>query len=405
MFAPAAAEVYPGGTPQVTVDPGPLGDQLEGAVRPGHFAGVLTVVAKLLGLVRPDVGIFGEKDYQQLTLIRRMVADLELGVRIDGAPTVRDPDGLALSSRNRFLDPAEREQALALSRALRAGAGRHTAAAVLAAAAERGLHEHVWRLSAQFTSFLDRDGRWEELLVFAGTGLAACERLGDDLGVARCRRALGRANTGLRRWDAAEEDLRTAMDFLGRAGERVEQGWAAFTIGNTYGFQRKYDLAIEAGGVALGIFREIGHRVGQAAAHNLIGWYETERGDHREALVSCRTALEIFEEVGDTHGQAITWDSLGRAHRHLGELDSAARCYRRAVELHRADTSRPFRADSLVSLGDVQAALGDAAAAERSWRDGLEILEDMDHPDAAGVRERLAAPAVQGLIGPASRAR
>ena len=134
VFVPSAAEVYPGGPPQVTIDAGPLGDLLEGASRPGHFAGVLTVVAKLLGLVRPDVAVFGEKDYQQLTLIRRMVTDLELGVRIDGAPTVREPDGLALSSRNRFLTEQDREQALALSRALRAGSAEHTPAAVLEAA-------------------------------------------------------------------------------------------------------------------------------------------------------------------------------------------------------------------------------------------------------------------------------
>ena len=138
VFAPGATEMYPDGRPAVTVDPGPLGGLLEGASRPGHFAGVLTVVTKLLGLVRPDVAVFGEKDYQQLALIRRTVADLELGVRIVGAPTVRDPDGLALSSRNRYLTPEQRQQALALSRALRAGAeeGPSGAGAVLKAATE-----------------------------------------------------------------------------------------------------------------------------------------------------------------------------------------------------------------------------------------------------------------------------
>jgi pantoate--beta-alanine ligase len=138
VFAPGAAEMYPDGRPAVTVDPGPLGVLLEGASRPGHFAGVLTVVTKLLGLVRPDVAVFGEKDYQQLALIRRTVADLELGVRIVGAPTVRDPDGLALSSRNRYLSPEQRQQALALPRALRAGAeeGPNGAGAVLKAATE-----------------------------------------------------------------------------------------------------------------------------------------------------------------------------------------------------------------------------------------------------------------------------
>jgi pantoate--beta-alanine ligase len=138
VFAPSATEMYPNGSPAVTVDPGPLGALLEGASRPGHFAGVLTVVTKLLGLVHPDVAVFGEKDYQQLALIRRAVADLELGVRIVGAPTVRDPDGLALSSRNRYLTPQQRRHALALSRALRAGAeeGPSGAGAVLKAATE-----------------------------------------------------------------------------------------------------------------------------------------------------------------------------------------------------------------------------------------------------------------------------
>lgn len=99
VFAPSVDEVYPGGDPQVTVAPGPLADVLEGATRPGHFGGVLTVVAKLFGLVKPDVAVFGEKDYQQLALIRRMSADLCLGVDVVGAPTQREPDGLALSSR------------------------------------------------------------------------------------------------------------------------------------------------------------------------------------------------------------------------------------------------------------------------------------------------------------------
>ncbi|MCH1866134.1 pantoate--beta-alanine ligase [Nocardioides sp. CFH 31398] len=122
VLAPSVDEVYPGGRPQVTVHPGPLGDVLEGASRPGHFAGVLTVVAKLFGLVRPDVAVFGEKDYQQQTLVRRMALDLALGVDVLTVPTRREPDGLALSSRNRYLDADQRRSALALSAALRAAA-------------------------------------------------------------------------------------------------------------------------------------------------------------------------------------------------------------------------------------------------------------------------------------------
>jgi pantoate--beta-alanine ligase len=137
VFTPARDTMYPPGA-QVTVHPGPLGDELEGASRPGHFAGVLTIVAKLLNIVRPDYAFFGEKDYQQLVLIKRMVRDLDMDTRVIGIPIVRERDGLALSSRNVYLDPAQRAAATALSAALSAGAhaGARGAEAVLAAATE-----------------------------------------------------------------------------------------------------------------------------------------------------------------------------------------------------------------------------------------------------------------------------
>ncbi|HEX3787641.1 MAG TPA: pantoate--beta-alanine ligase [Pseudonocardiaceae bacterium] len=139
VFNPPVDALYPPGGGQVTVDPGPIGAELEGASRPGHFAGVLTVVAKLFNIIRPDLAYFGEKDYQQLVLVRRLVADLNLDVSVTGVPTVREPDGLALSSRNVYLDEAGRRAATALFAALTAGA--HTgsfrgAAGALAAANE-----------------------------------------------------------------------------------------------------------------------------------------------------------------------------------------------------------------------------------------------------------------------------
>ncbi|MGI5126303.1 pantoate--beta-alanine ligase [Pseudonocardia sp. CA-107938] len=122
VFVPEVADMYPEGA-ETKVHAGPLGARLEGAVRPGHFAGVLTVVAKLFHIVGPDVAFFGEKDYQQLVLVTKMARDLDFPLHVVGVPTVREPDGLALSSRNAYLSPQDRERAPTLHRALKAGAG------------------------------------------------------------------------------------------------------------------------------------------------------------------------------------------------------------------------------------------------------------------------------------------
>jgi pantoate--beta-alanine ligase len=119
LFIPSVEMMYPPGS-EIRVIPGKSADRWEGAARPGHFAGVLTVVAKLFHLVQPDVACFGRKDIQQLTLIRQMVRDLDWPIEILAVPTVREPDGLALSSRNSYLKPEDRSRAVVLSRALRA---------------------------------------------------------------------------------------------------------------------------------------------------------------------------------------------------------------------------------------------------------------------------------------------
>ncbi len=144
LFAPSAEEMYPPGA-ETTVDDGSVALPLEGERRPGHFRGVATVVTKLLCLFRPQLALFGEKDYQQLQIIRALARDLDLGVEIAGMPIVREADGLALSSRNAYLSREERERALALSRAL--FAARETAAAGTreAAALQAGIEQALAR--------------------------------------------------------------------------------------------------------------------------------------------------------------------------------------------------------------------------------------------------------------------
>lgn len=126
VFAPTPDVIYPDGDPGVRMSAGPLGSVLEGQSRPGHFDGVLTVVGKLFHLTAADLAYYGQKDAQQLLLIRRMVRDLDFPVRVVSVPTVRESDGLAMSSRNTYLTDSDRETALCLSRALRAGAAAAT---------------------------------------------------------------------------------------------------------------------------------------------------------------------------------------------------------------------------------------------------------------------------------------
>ncbi|MET7327368.1 pantoate--beta-alanine ligase [Nonomuraea sp. NPDC005650] len=171
VFHPDAEEMYAPDR-QVSVSAGHMGSIVEGAFRPGHFDGVLTVVLKLFNLVQPDLAVFGQKDAQQLAVIRRMVADLDLPIEILGAPTVREPDGLALSSRNRYLSDDDRQVALELSRALRAGAAELTPARVRAAAGEV-LDAAGSRIAVDYLALVDPATFAEVDESYAGTAVLA----------------------------------------------------------------------------------------------------------------------------------------------------------------------------------------------------------------------------------------
>jgi len=173
VFAPSVDEMYPDGEPGVRVTAGPLGSVLEGAHRPGHFDGMLTVVNKLLHLTRPDVAYFGQKDAQQLLLIRRMVSDLDMPVRVIAAPTVRERDGLAMSSRNRFLSEEDRAAALSLSMALRAGAERADEGAMAVRRAAGDVLERSSGIAVDYLALVDPRTLQEVTAAYDGLALLA----------------------------------------------------------------------------------------------------------------------------------------------------------------------------------------------------------------------------------------
>jgi len=184
-FTPTASAMYPAG-PRTTVHPGPLGTDLEAVSRPTHFAGMLTVVLKLLQIVRPDRAFFGEKDYQQLVLIRQMVADLNVDVRIVGVPTVRESDGLAMSSRNRYLTAEQRELASALSSALLAGTYAASGGGAAVTDAARAVLDEVPSIETEYLEL--RGPALEAAPEFGPARLLLAARLGatrllDNIGI------------------------------------------------------------------------------------------------------------------------------------------------------------------------------------------------------------------------------
>jgi pantoate--beta-alanine ligase len=180
LFTPNVETMYPPGS-EIRITAGASAERWEGAVRPGHFTGVLTVVAKLLHLVQPDVVCFGQKDIQQVTLVRRMLRDLDWPVELAVAPTVREPDGLALSSRNVYLSQEERRRALCLSRGLRAAVDAYERGERSAAALERTVRSEldaVPGVRADYIAVAEPEAMWPVDRVEPGTIVAVAARIG-----------------------------------------------------------------------------------------------------------------------------------------------------------------------------------------------------------------------------------
>jgi pantoate--beta-alanine ligase len=180
LFVPEVETMYPPGS-EIRVVPGPTAERWEGAARPGHFAGVLTVVAKLFHLVEPDLACFGRKDIQQLTLIRRMVRDLDWPIEIVDVPTVREPDGLAISSRNTYLQEGDRKAAVLLSRSLAVAHQGFCEGERRASALEQRMQDELRsssRVTVEYIAIVEPSGLTPVALVEGRTIVAIAARVG-----------------------------------------------------------------------------------------------------------------------------------------------------------------------------------------------------------------------------------
>jgi DNA-binding SARP family transcriptional activator/tetratricopeptide (TPR) repeat protein len=262
--------------------------------------------------------------------------------------------------------------------------------AIARKAAAEGFDAAAWQLGWTLTDYLMWQGQLHDLVAIQQAGLAAAERLGDIAAQATVLRSLGLACYCLRAWDDARTHLTRALrlyvglgDVTGQARVHIHLGRATDRLGH-------HREAIGHARQALALFEQVGDRQGQARALNNVGWYHALLGDYHQALVHSGQALGLQRELGDRCAEVSTLDTLGYSHHHLGQHAEATICYQQAVSLCAEIGDRTGQAEALTHLGDARSAAGSRQAAVAVWRQALRILDELQHPDAAGVREKLS---------------
>jgi DNA-binding SARP family transcriptional activator/tetratricopeptide (TPR) repeat protein len=263
-------------------------------------------------------------------------------------------------------------------------------------AATTGFDTHVWQLAWAVADYLDYGAHWHDWVATQLAAVEATRRLADRQTEAWAHSGLARAYSKLGRHQDAETHHRCALELARQVGDPVRQAHAHIGLTNLFELRSDFGRALHHAELALDLFRTAGHRTGQARALNNIGWFQALLGSHRPALESCRRALVLHRECGNRSGEAHTWDSLGYAHHHLGEHTEALEAYGLALDLFRGLGGRLHEALTLTRVGDTHRAGGSPEAARHSWQAAVEILVELDHPDAAAVREKLDLPSVAG---------
>ena len=255
-----------------------------------------------------------------------------------------------------------------------------------------------WRLVWSLQTYLNRRGHWHEWRQASEVAVAAAARSADPLAAAYAHHTLAQALVRLRRFDDAHRHLQHALDQYVRAGDQISQAQVHKSLSHLGEERGTLEFALTHAQHSLSLFRAAGHRAGQARAFNAVGWYQTLLGHHEEALTACRQALPLLQELDDQSGEADTLDSIGHACLQLGDHDRAIDHLERACRLYRAIGDRYQESAALDHLGGAYAAHGDLEAAHATWRRSLTLLDDLKHPRADSVRDRLAGlgPRVPG---------
>lgn len=253
------------------------------------------------------------------------------------------------------------------------------------------LDDYGWQLPWAMDDFLDRQGHWDDWAAAERIAVTAARRRGETRAEAAAHQSLARGYVQVGRYDEAEPHYAEAVRLYEGFGDPGGRANTLFGIAWMRDQQGRNAECQELVRQARPLYREAGDVVGEARALSALGWSLGRDGRHDLTLRYCREALELHDELGDRHGQAATWDSIGWAHHHLGDHDLAVRAYRRSLDLYRAAGDLANEADIREHLGDTHAASGDTAAAAGEWRTALTLLERLDHPGAAGLRDKLRA--------------
>jgi DNA-binding SARP family transcriptional activator/tetratricopeptide (TPR) repeat protein len=280
--------------------------------------------------------------------------------------------------------------------------------ALIGHAGAYGFDTHAWQIPWTLGPFFNRRGRWQDYIASQQTALAAAERLGDTLALAHAHYMLGHAYAQVREYEAADPNIRRALDMFRELGDRGNEAMVLHGLGGMLEKQERYPEALAVALDALRMLKAVGHWWTQASSENGVGWLYAQLGQYDRALIHCQRALSLHRDSGHRGGTADTLDSIGYVYLHLGDTAQAKANYTKAIEAYR-EIGAPFgEGNSLSGLGDALLAEGDREAARTAWHEAVAILDRLPHPLADEVRAKLSdlGPGEPGqLTGTATAAR